>query len=99
LLIYFGFKLVIFSIQSGQTTPSLQISTYWVYRSIPVGATLSLLYLLMDTFKLLKTGKSNGELVGKNGLHYWSYYCYYFLQQVYRYLCHSDFQPFWRVYS
>ena len=66
LLIYFGFKLVIFSIQTGQTTPSLQISTYWVYLSIPVGATLSLLYLIMDTFKLLKTGKSNGELGGEN---------------------------------
>ena len=66
LLIYFGFKLVFFSMQTGQTTPSLQLATYWVYLSIPLGATLSLLYLVIDTFKLLKTGRSNGELGGEN---------------------------------
>lgn len=66
LLIYFGFKLVFFSMQTGQTTPSLQISTFWIYLSIPLGATLSLLYLAIDTFKLFKNGKSNGVLEGEN---------------------------------
>lgn len=66
LLIYYGFKLVFFSIQTGQTTPSLQIATFWIYLSIPVGATLSLLYLVMDTFQIIKTGKSNGEMGGEN---------------------------------
>lgn len=66
LLIYFGFKLVFFSMQTGQMTPSLQIATYWVYLSIPVGATLSLLYLVIDTFKLISTDSSNVELGGEN---------------------------------
>lgn len=57
LLLYFGFKLVMFSYQTGQITPSLQIETFWVYLSIPVGALLSLIHLLVNTVKLFTEHK------------------------------------------
>ncbi|MFD2828993.1 TRAP transporter small permease [Corticicoccus populi] len=52
LLVYFGFKLVIFSYQTGQITPSLQIKTFWVYLAIPIGALLSIIHLVVNTKKL-----------------------------------------------
>ncbi|WP_077623328.1 TRAP transporter small permease [Sediminibacillus massiliensis] len=47
LLIWFSIELVMFTKQTGQITPSLQIPLYWVYLAIPVGAALSLLHLIV----------------------------------------------------
>lgn len=57
-LVVYGTELVIFSMNTGQITPSLQIKMYWVYLGIPVGALLSLIHLfskILNQFKSLKT--------------------------------------------
>lgn len=54
-LIKYGFDLVIFSAERGQIAPALKIKIFWVYLAIPVGALLSVLYILMDTYSLLRT--------------------------------------------
>ena len=53
-LLFFGIELVKFSVDSGQITPSLQIKMYWIYLGIPVGATLSIIHLLVKTFSQIK---------------------------------------------
>lgn len=52
LVTWLGIELVIFSINSGQVTPSLGIELYWIYLAIPIGSLLSILHLIMNT-KLL----------------------------------------------
>lgn len=52
-LVKYGFDLVIFSAERGQIAPALKIKIYWVYLAIPVGAVLSILYILIDTYSLL----------------------------------------------
>ncbi|WP_035001749.1 TRAP transporter small permease [Bhargavaea cecembensis] len=54
LLVKFGIDLVIFSVNTGQITPSLKINMFWIYLAIPVGAALSILHLIIDTFQLFK---------------------------------------------
>lgn len=56
-LVKFGFDLVIFSINTGQITPSLKINMYWVYLAIPVGALLSILHLVIDTVNLFRNNR------------------------------------------
>ena len=53
-LVKFGFDLVMFSINTGQITPSLKIKTFWIYLAIPVGAVLSILHIVVNTIQLLK---------------------------------------------
>lgn len=67
LLLYFGTKLVIFSIQTGQITPSLQINTYLVYMAIPVGAALSLLHLVVSTINIFNQNNMNSKEEGVEG--------------------------------
>lgn len=54
LLIKFGVDLVLFSMQTGQISASLQLKTYWVYLAVPVGAGLSLLHLTVNTVSMIK---------------------------------------------
>lgn len=53
-LVKFGFDLVLFSINSGQITPSLKIKTFWIYLAIPVGALLSILHIVLNTVQLIR---------------------------------------------
>lgn len=53
----YGFDLCMFSVQTGQITPALQIKLYWVYASIPVGSLLALVHLARILFGLLKKEK------------------------------------------
>lgn len=64
LLVYFGFKLVIFSYQTGQITPSLQIKTFWVYLAIPIGALLSVIHLAVNTKQLFDDKNIESEVEG-----------------------------------
>lgn len=59
-LIVYGLKLVNFSLNSGQITPSLQIKMFWVYLAIPVGAVLSLIHLFYNWFEQFKNLKLHG---------------------------------------
>lgn len=61
-LIYYGTELVLFSMNSGQITPSLRIKMYWVYLCIPLGATLSLIHLVMNLFDNRRKPESIEEL-------------------------------------
>lgn len=53
-LIKYGFDLVLFSMKTGQISPSLQIKTFWVYLAIPLGALLSIMHLVVQTYHLLR---------------------------------------------
>lgn len=53
-ILYYGVELVTFSMNSGQITPSLQIQMYLIYLAMPIGAALSLIHLVINSFKLLK---------------------------------------------
>ncbi|MGP4105967.1 TRAP transporter small permease [Virgibacillus sp. L01] len=53
-LIKFGFDLVIFSMDTGQITPSLEIKMYWIYLAIPIGAILSIVHIITQTINLLR---------------------------------------------
>lgn len=48
-LFKYGIDLVLFTKQSGQITPAMEIKLYWIYIGIPLGAFLS----AMDLIKLL----------------------------------------------
>lgn len=67
LLFYFGSKLVIFSIQTGQITPSLQIGTYLVYMAIPVGAGLSVFHLIVGTINIFNQNHVSSKEEGAEG--------------------------------
>lgn len=54
LLIKYGIDLVLFSMNTGQLTPALQINMYWAYLAIPVGALLSLIHLLINTYGMIR---------------------------------------------
>ena len=58
-LIKFGIDLVIFSMNTGQLTPALQIKMYWVYLAIPIGALLSLIHLFMQTYEMIRNFKTS----------------------------------------
>lgn len=58
-IFYYSIELVKFSIDSGQITPSLQIKMFYIYLAIPIGALLSLIHLVVHTFKLFKDLQSN----------------------------------------
>ncbi|TWT06564.1 TRAP transporter small permease [Planococcus sp. CPCC 101016] len=60
-LIKYGIDLVMFSMNSGQITPSLEIKTFWIYLAIPLGALLSVIHILHQTYLLLKNGKLSEE--------------------------------------
>lgn len=53
-LVKYGVDLVMFSYNSGQISPSLEIKTYMIYLAIPVGALLSILHISINTIMLLK---------------------------------------------
>lgn len=68
-LIAYGWELVMFSLKTGQITPSLQIKMYWVYLAIPVGATLSVIHLIDNLISQLKGGNkedNNNAMEGKS---------------------------------
>lgn len=58
LLIKYGMDLVIFSVETGQLMGALQFKMYWVYIAIPVGALLSLIHLLIQTYGMIKIKKT-----------------------------------------
>ncbi|RSL31437.1 TRAP transporter small permease [Salibacterium salarium] len=49
----YGLELVLFSIDTGQITPSLEIGMFWVYVVIPLGCALSIFHICMFTGKIL----------------------------------------------
>ncbi|SFM26030.1 TRAP transporter small permease [Salibacterium qingdaonense] len=51
---YFGMELVLFSMNTGQITPSLEIAIYWVYLIIPIGCLLSIFHLVTLSIQLLR---------------------------------------------
>lgn len=53
-LIKYGIDLVIFTMNTGQITPSLQIPLFYIYLAIPVGSGLSLLHLVINSVKLFR---------------------------------------------
>lgn len=53
-LMKYGFDLVLFSIDTNQITPSLEIKIFWIYLAIPIGSILSLIHVGIHTFKLLR---------------------------------------------
>ncbi len=58
-LIKFGYDLVIFSKSTGQLTPALQIQMFWVYLAIPIGALLSLIHLMIQTYEMIRNFKTS----------------------------------------
>lgn len=58
LLIKYGMDLVIFSVETGQLMAALQFKMYWVYIAIPMGALLSLIHLLIQTYGMIKIKKT-----------------------------------------
>lgn len=60
-LVKFGVDLVLFSINTGQITPSLKINMYWIYLAIPVGATLSIIHLVLQTVQLIKNNSIENQ--------------------------------------
>lgn len=46
LMFKFSFDLFLFSVNTGQITPAMQIPLYWVYLAIPLSSILSLIYLV-----------------------------------------------------
>lgn len=53
-LVKYGVDLVLFSIDTGQISPALQIKTYWVYLAIPLGALLSILHLVIESYHIVR---------------------------------------------
>lgn len=53
-LIKYSLDLVVFTMQTGQITPSLQIPLYVVYLAIPIGSTLSFIHLILQTTKMIR---------------------------------------------
>ncbi|MEI3607487.1 TRAP transporter small permease [Pseudogracilibacillus sp. SE30717A] len=58
-LIKYGSDLVMFSMNSGQLTPALQIKMFWVYLAIPIGALLSLIHLVIQTYEMIRNFKTS----------------------------------------
>lgn len=52
-LIKYGWDLVLFTKQTNQITPSLQIPLYYIYLAIPVGSFLSLVHLVIQTVQIV----------------------------------------------
>ncbi|MEQ6390636.1 TRAP transporter small permease [Bacillaceae bacterium S4-13-58] len=52
-LIKYGWDLVLFTKQTNQITPSLQIPLYYIYLAIPVGSLLSLIHLVIQTIQIV----------------------------------------------
>ncbi|MGY4688593.1 TRAP transporter small permease [Salibacterium sp. K-3] len=50
---YFGMELVLFSMNTGQITPSLEIAIYWIYLIIPIGCLLSIVHIITLSIQLL----------------------------------------------
>ncbi|KHF39465.1 TRAP transporter small permease [Halalkalibacter okhensis] len=57
-LLYYGIELVKFGMDSAQITPSLQIKMYIIYMAIPIGAALSLMHLVINTYHHIKNLQS-----------------------------------------
>ncbi|WP_226037837.1 TRAP transporter small permease [Aquibacillus saliphilus] len=60
-LIRYSIELVLFTQNTGQITPSLQIPLYYVYLAIPVGSALSLVHLLIQTIQLIRNKQFNSK--------------------------------------
>ncbi|WP_240033937.1 TRAP transporter small permease [Planococcus salinus] len=60
-LIKYGYDLVMFSVSTGQITPSLEIQTFWIYLAIPLGALLSVIHIVHQTYLLLRNPKLSEE--------------------------------------
>ncbi|MTD30710.1 TRAP transporter small permease [Planomicrobium sp. YIM 101495] len=54
LLVKYGIDLVLFSMNTGQITPSLEIKTFWIYLAIPLGAVLSIFHIVHRTYLMLR---------------------------------------------
>ncbi|RKQ29285.1 TRAP transporter small permease [Oceanobacillus halophilus] len=64
-LIIYGMELVVFSMGTGQITPSMQIKMYWIYLAIPFGAAISIVHLVDNLIKHVKQAKTD-EVKGNN---------------------------------
>ncbi len=56
-LLKYGYDLCLFSFNSGQITPALQIKLYWVYAVIPIGSLFSLIHLIRILINQFKNNK------------------------------------------
>ncbi|MDR3254548.1 MAG: TRAP transporter small permease [Synergistaceae bacterium] len=53
-LTWYGTKLVIFLVDTGQTSAAMQIPMSWPYASVPVGCGLMCLRLIIEMWKVIK---------------------------------------------
>ncbi|UOQ48932.1 TRAP transporter small permease [Gracilibacillus caseinilyticus] len=53
-LIKYSTDLVLFTQKTGQITPSLQIPLHYIYLAIPIGSTLSLIHLVIQTINIIR---------------------------------------------
>ncbi|MFS0689372.1 TRAP transporter small permease [Sporosarcina sp. 179-K 8C2 HS] len=60
-LVKFGVDLVMFSMSTGQITPSLKIKLYWIYLAIPLGAALSILHIAINTIQIIRNQNIKSE--------------------------------------
>lgn len=56
-LFKYGVDLVLFTKQTGQITPSLEIQLFWIYMGIPLGALLSGIELIRAFIKKIKVSE------------------------------------------
>lgn len=52
---YYGFKMVTFNMGTAQTSPALQIALWKVYSVIPLSGAVSMLYILRNFIRKVKT--------------------------------------------
>lgn len=60
-LVKFGVDLVMFSMSTGQITPSLKIKLYWIYLAIPIGAALSIFHIAVNTVQIIRNQNIESE--------------------------------------
>lgn len=63
ILIKYSLDLVLFTKDTGQITPSLQIPLYYIYLAIPIGAALSVLHLIFNLMEIIQNKQSFTENV------------------------------------
>ena len=60
-MVYYGFKIILFIMKTGQVSPALQIPMWIPYLAIPLGFVLMLLRFIQD---LIRIFKENPESLG-----------------------------------
>ena len=68
LCVVWGIKMVFFLSNTGQQTPALEVSIYWVYLAVPVGMALMGLRTLQKLWRLYAYGEIPSEHLPEEGL-------------------------------